>query len=151
MFALAVLASVLATGISTAGAQDNDAPVDYRIVNGGIPRPLTNQPGDAERGRHIVLDREGGDCIICHAMPLPQRQFHGSIGPPLDSVGERSTAGELRLRVVDAKVFNPETIMPAYHRAQGLYRVRERYRGIPVLTAQQVEDIVAYLLTLKAP
>jgi sulfur-oxidizing protein SoxX len=132
-------------------AQDHDALVDYRIVSGAIPHPLTDRPGDAERGRRIVLDREGGDCLICHAMPLPQRQFHGTIGPPLDGIGGRYTAGALRLRIVDAQAFNPETIMPAYYKVQGLYRVHERYRGSPILTAQQVEDIVAYLLTLKSP
>jgi sulfur-oxidizing protein SoxX len=127
----------------------SDNPMRYRVVNGAIPEPLTGQPGDAERGRRIVVDREGGDCIICHVMPLPQRQFHGTIGPPLDDVGNRYIAGELRLRVVDPKAFNPDTIMPAYYRVEGLHRVRERYRGKPILTAQQVEDIVTYLLTLR--
>jgi sulfur-oxidizing protein SoxX len=121
----------------------------YRIANNAIPEPLTDQPGDPERGRHVVLEREGGDCSICHAMPLPQRQFHGTVGPPLDGIGSRYTAGELRLRLVDPKVFNPETIMPAYYKVEGLHRVLERYRGEPILTAQQVEDVVAYLLTLK--
>jgi L-cysteine S-thiosulfotransferase len=125
--------------------------VEYRIVNGAIPEPLTDQAGDAERGRRIVLDREGGDCFICHAMPLPQRQFHGTVGPPLDGVGSRYPAGELRLRLVDPKAFNPETIMPAYYKVEGLHRVLARYRGQPILTAQQVEDVVAYLLTLQAP
>jgi sulfur-oxidizing protein SoxX len=124
---------------------------DYPIVNSAIPEPLTDQPGDAERGRRIVLDREGGDCIICHAMPLPQRQFHGTIGPPLDGVGARYSAGELRLRLVDPKALNPDTIMPAYHRVEGLQRVHERRRGQPILTAQQIEDVVAYLLTLQSP
>jgi sulfur-oxidizing protein SoxX len=128
-----------------------DRLVDYRIVDGAIPEPLTDQPGDPERGRRIVLDREGGDCTICHAMPLPQRQFHGTIGPPLDGVGSRYTAAELRLRLVDPKAINPETIMPAYYKVEGLHRVLERYRAKPVLTAQQIEDVVAYLLTLKAP
>jgi L-cysteine S-thiosulfotransferase len=150
-FAIVALAVVLAAAIRSGRAQDNDELVDYRIVNGAIPEPLTDQPGDPERGRRIVLDREGGDCIICHAMPLPQRQFHGTIGPPLDSVGERYTAGELRLRLVDPKAFNPDTIMPAYYRVERLHRVRERYRGTPILTSQQIEDVVAYLLTLKAP
>jgi sulfur-oxidizing protein SoxX len=126
-----------------------DASVDYRIVSGAIPEPLTNQPGDPERGRRLVLDREGGDCTVCHAMPLPQRQFHGTVGPPLDGVGSRYTAGELRLRIVNPRVINPETIMPAYFRVEGLHRVHHRYRGKPVLSAQQVEDVVAYLLTLK--
>jgi sulfur-oxidizing protein SoxX len=123
--------------------------VAYHVVNGAIPQPLTGQPGDPERGRRLVLDREGGDCLVCHAMPLPQRQFHGTIGPPLDGVGTRYTAGELRLRLVDPKAINPQTIMPAYYKVEGLQRVLERYRGQPVLTAQQIEDIVAYLLTLK--
>jgi sulfur-oxidizing protein SoxX len=82
-------------------------------------------------------------------MPLPQRPFHGNVGPPLDSVGNRFTAGELRLRLVDPKAINPETVMPAYYKVEGLHRVLDRYRDKPILTAQQVEDVVAYLLTLK--
>jgi sulfur-oxidizing protein SoxX len=136
--------------MSISGTQDNNEQIDYRIINGTIPEPLTDQPGDAEGGRRIVLDREGGDCIICHAMPLPQRQFHGTVGPPLDGIGGRYSAAELRLRLVDPKVLNPDTIMPAYYKVEGLHRVLERYRGKPMLTAQQVEDVVAYLLTLKS-
>jgi sulfur-oxidizing protein SoxX len=136
--------------MSISGTQDNNEQIDYRIINGTIPEPLTDQPGDAEGGRRIVLDRGGGDCIICHAMPLPQRQFHGTVGPPLDGIGGRYSAGELRLRLVDPKVLNPDTIMPAYYKVEGLHRVLERYRGKPMLTAQQVEDVVAYLLTLKS-
>jgi sulfur-oxidizing protein SoxX len=84
-------------------------------------------------------------------MPLPQRQFHGTIGPPLDGVGSRYTAAELRLRLVDPKMINPATMMPAYFKVEGLHHVLERYRGKPILTAQQVEDVVAYLLTLTQP
>jgi L-cysteine S-thiosulfotransferase len=145
-----MLAVTLAFAVIGNAAQGSNGLENYRIVNGAIPQPLTDQPGDAERGRRIVLDREGGDCIICHAMPLPQRQFHGTIGPPLDGVGGRYSAGELRLRLVDPKVFNPDTVMPAYYRIEGLHRVHERYRGKAVLTAQQVEDVVAYLLTLQS-
>jgi sulfur-oxidizing protein SoxX len=144
-----VLVSVLVTGIIGSAASDSNRLVDYRIVNGTIPEPLTDQPGDPERGRRIVLDREAGDCIVCHAMPLPQRQFHGTVGPPLDGVGSRYTAGQLRLRLVEPKALNPETVMPAYYKAEGLHRVLERYRGKPILTAQHVEDVVAYLLMLK--
>jgi sulfur-oxidizing protein SoxX len=131
-------------------AQERGSVVEYQIANGAILQPLTDQPGDPERGRRIVLDREGGDCIICHAMPLPQRQFHGTVGPPLDGIGGRYSPGELRLRLVDPKAFNPGTIMPAYYKLDGLHRVLERYRGKPMLTAQQVEDMVAYLLTLTS-
>jgi sulfur-oxidizing protein SoxX len=146
-----VLAVVLAAVTRESAAQEQGSLVGYRIIHGAIPAPLTDQPGEAERGRRIVLDRDGGDCVICHAMPLPQRQFHGSIGPALDGVGARYSAGELRLRLVDPKALNSDTIMPAYHRVEGLQRVHERYRGKPILTAQQIEDVVAYLLTLRSP
>jgi sulfur-oxidizing protein SoxX len=134
----------------TWGAGPGHAIVDFRVVNNAIPQPLAGLSGDAGRGRRIALAPDGGDCTICHAMPLPQRQFHGTVGPPLDDVGRRYTAGELRLRVVDPKAINPETIMPAYYKIDGLRRVAERARGRPILSARQVEDVVAYLLTLKA-
>lgn len=121
----------------------------YRIVDGTIPAPLTEQPGDPEQGRRLVLDRERGDCTVCHAMPLPERQFHGAIGPPLDGIGRRATAGTLRLRLVDAKVMNPQTVMPAYYKVDGFHQVLARYRGQPILTAQEIEDVIAYLLTLQ--
>jgi len=81
-------------------------------------------------------------------MPLPQREFHGTIGPPLDGIGSRTTAGALRLRLVDPKALNPATIMPAYYKIEGLNRVLDRYRARPILSAQQIEDVIAYLLTL---
>jgi L-cysteine S-thiosulfotransferase len=144
-----MLALLLLVTTHGGAEQSRERSMDYSIVNGSIPEPLTNQPGDPERGRRIVLEREGGDCTICHAMPLPQRQFHGTVGPPLDGVGSRYTAAELRLRIVDPKAITPETIMPAYYKADDLHRVLDRYHGRPILTAQEVEDIVAYLLTLK--
>ena len=113
-----------------------------------IPTQLTARPGDPGRGRQIVLDRDKGDCIICHAMPLPERQFHGTVGPPLDGIGSRSTADSLRLRLVDPKTLNSQSVMPAYSQVNGLHRVLKGYRGKPILTAQEVEDVVAYLLTL---
>lgn len=122
--------------------------VPVRVVDGAIPTPLTTQPGDAARGRQLVFDRESGDCTICHAMPLPHRQFHGTIGPALDGIGCRVPAGVLRLRLVDPKVLSPGTIMPAYYKVAGLHRVLDRYQGVPLLTAQQIEDVLAYLLTL---
>jgi sulfur-oxidizing protein SoxX len=149
----ATTVTIAALGLVIAGpdstAQSRHTLVNYHIVDGAIPEPLTDRPGDPERGRRIVLDRNGGDCIICHAMPLPQRRFHGTFGPSLDGVGSRYTAAELRLRLVDARAINPQTVMPAYYKVEGLYRVLERYRGRPILTAQQVEDVVAYLLTLR--
>jgi L-cysteine S-thiosulfotransferase len=143
------VAATLAVVVQQSSAQEHDPLVAYRIIDGAIPEPLTGQPGDVERGRRVVLDRDGGDCVICHAMPLPQRQFHGTVGPALDGVGSRLSAGALRLRLVDPEVFNPETIMPAYYKISGLHRVLGRYGGQPILTAQQVEDVVAYLMTLQ--
>lgn len=127
---------------------DSAGLVAYRIVDGAIPEPLTNAPGDPERGRRIILDREQGDCTVCHAMPLPQRQFHGSIGPPLDGIGSRSSAAQLRLRLVDPQVLQPHSVMPAYYKVEGLHRVLARYHGKALLSAQGIEDVVAYLLTL---
>ena len=144
---LSLLAAVL-VALALSGAAYGDELVHYHIVDGTIPEPLTAQPGDPERGRRIVLDRDGGDCTICHAMPLPQREFHGTVGPPLDGIGRRVPPGALRLRSVDPKVFNAETIMPAYYKIAGLHRVLDRYRVRPLLTAQQIEDVIAYLLTL---
>ena len=124
-FRVAVLVMLSLHGV----ASGDDQLVRYQIVDGSIPEPLTTQPGDPVRGRRIVLDRDGGDCTICHATPLPQREFHGTIGPPLDGIGRRATPGALRLRLVDPKAFNPETIMPAYYKVVGLHRVLERYRA----------------------
>jgi len=145
---LSLLTAVLVALALSGAAQGDDDLVHFRIVDGTIPEPLTTHPGDPDRGRRIVLDRDGGDCTICHVMPLPQREFHGTVGPPLDGIGRRATHGTLRLRLVDPKAFNAETIMPAYYKVAGLHRVLERYRVRPILTAQQIEDVIAYLLSL---
>ena len=144
-----ILAGVCVAIVVSATVYADDQLVSYRIVDGAIPAPLTAQPGDPERGRRIAHDRDGGDCTICHAMPLPQREFHGTVGPPLDGIGSRATAGVIRLRLVDPKALNPATIMPAYYKVEGLSRVLDRYRARPMLTAQQIEDVIAYLLTLR--
>lgn len=144
------LASVL-TGASHAQAgQDAERLVRYRIVAGAIPAPLTSQPGDSERGRRVVLDRERGDCVVCHALPLPERQFHGSLGPPLDGIGNRSSADALRLRLVNPQALNPDSVMPAYYQADGLHQVLTKYRRKPILTTQEIEDVVAYLKKVGA-
>lgn len=114
-----------------------------------LPAALTALPGDAARGSSLVRSREGGHCILCHSVPeLPAREA-GNIGPPLAGVGTRLSAAQLRLRVVDNAALNPATVMPSYHRTTGLQRVGAAYSGKPVLTAQEVEDVVAYLLSLK--
>jgi len=148
-----VLAAVLlALGLKAGSATADDHPPllpESRFVGDAIPEPLTDTPGDPERGRQIVLDREVGNCLICHKVPEPTERFQGELGPDLSGVGSRLTAGQLRLRIVDQSRVNPQTLMPPYFRVDRLALVAKRYRGQPVLTAQQVEDVVAYLQTLR--
>jgi len=115
-----------------------------------IERPLCDLAGDAERGRLIAADSHGGNCLACHQMPIPEESFHGTIGPSLNGVGARYTEGQLRLRIVDEQQVNPFTIMPGFYRdPREANRVADGFWGKTFLTAQQVEDIVAYLVTLK--
>lgn len=121
----------------------------FVVVGDAIPQSLTGERGQPERGRAVVVSRELGNCLLCHKMPIPEERFQGSIGPDLSGVATRLTEGQIRLRIVDASRLNPETIMPPYYRVEGLQRVLTAYRGKPVLTAQQVEDVVAFLLTCR--
>ncbi len=115
----------------------------------GIPASLTGSKGDPERGRALVANRQVGLCLLCHSGPFPEERFQGSIGPVLDGVGTRLSEGQIRLRIVDPGRLNPESVMPAYFRSEGLMRVAPAFRGKPVLTAEQIEDVIAYLVTLK--
>jgi L-cysteine S-thiosulfotransferase len=124
--------------------------VDYEIVGGtSIPNSLTGEAGDSERGRAVTSERKLGNCLACHQIPaLSDEPFHGNVGPSLAGVANRYKEGELRLWVVDPKMRNPETIMPAFYRSTGLFRVMPEYEGRPILSAGQVEDVLAFLLTL---
>jgi sulfur-oxidizing protein SoxX len=123
--------------------------VEYTVVDDWtIPESLTGQPGDPEKGKQVAIDRKLGNCLSCHQMPIPEEQFHGETGPSLWGVGARYEADHLRLRMVDSKVINPDTMMPAFYRVKGLHRVKKGFEDQPMLTAQQVEDVVAYLMTL---
>jgi sulfur-oxidizing protein SoxX len=110
---------------------------------------LTGAPGDPVAGRKIVLDRHVGLCLLCHSGPFPEEPFQGDLAPSLSGVGARLSAGQIRLRIVDSSRVNPNTIMPPYFRSDKLQRVAPAYRGKTVLTAQQIEDVVAFLVTLK--
>ena len=125
-----------------------DALVAYTIVGDGIPQSLTGTPGDAARGRALVLERST-TCILCHSGPFPETRFQGDLAPDLAGVGNRWTVSQLRLRLVDAARFNPGTIMPSYYRANGLVRVGRNFADKPILSASQIEDIVAFLATLR--
>ncbi len=111
--------------------------------------PLTSTPGDARNGRAIVADRTRGLCLLCHSGPIPEERFQGNLAPPLDGAGLRWSAAELRTRLVDGKRLNPDSIMPSYYRTEGLHRVAPAQRGRPILAAQEIEDVIAYLLTLR--
>ena len=106
-------------------------------------------PGDAERGQKIVTNRQVGLCLLCHSGPYPGERFQGNLAPDLTGTGARWSEGQLRLRIVDAARIYRETIMPPYYRVDGLARVAAGFRGKPILTAEQIEDVVAYLVTLK--
>lgn len=115
----------------------------------GITRPLEGAVGDAVRGRAIVASRAQGLCLLCHHGPIPEERFQGNLAPDLAGAGTRWTQAQLRLRLVDPRRLNPDSIMPAYYRTEGLTRVGRAWEGKPVLNAQQIEDVVAYLATLK--
>lgn len=111
--------------------------------------PLTATPGDAARGRAIVADRQRGLCLLCHSGPIPEERFQGNLAPDLAGAGRRWTEGELRLRLMDSRRLNPDSIMPSYYRVEGLHRVGPAFQGRTVLSAQEIEEVVAYLLTLR--
>lgn len=125
-----------------------DPLVPYAITGDAIAAPLGGLSGDAARGRTIILARKSA-CLLCHAGPFPEQHFPGTIGPDLRGVGARLTPGQMRLRLVDATRLNPDTVMPPYYRVDGLTRVADAQRGKPILTAQEVEDVIAFLATLQ--
>jgi L-cysteine S-thiosulfotransferase len=133
----------LASSVATAQAL-----ASYTISGDGIEQPLTGAPGDAARGRALLAERSS-TCILCHSAPLPEVRFQGDLAPNLAGAGSRWSIPQLRLRLVDAARLNPATIMPSYYRLDGLERVGRTWQGKPILTAEQIEDIVAYLASLR--
>jgi sulfur-oxidizing protein SoxX len=120
----------------------------YAVVGDAIPLSLTGAAGDKARGRTLVVERSS-TCILCHSGPFPEQKFQGDLAPDLSGSGSRWSEGQLRLRLVDAARLNAATIMPSYYRVDGLDRVGTLWRGKPILSAEQIEDIVAYLVTLR--
>lgn len=137
-FYLALAPAALAQGL-----------VSYEVLGDAIPKPLTGSPGDPTRGRAIVVNRQLGLCLLCHSGPFPEERLQGNLAPSLAGVGARYSSGQLRLRLVDASRLNPQTIMPPYFRIDGLTRVAPAFAGKPILNAAQIEDVVAFLGTLK--
>ena len=141
--ALAVIA------LSCGPSHASEALRSYVIVGDAIPASLTGARGDPGRGRTIITTRQIGLCLLCHSGPFPEERFQGDLAPDLRGVGTRWSEGQLRLRIVDARKLNPDTIMPPYYVVDGLNRVAPPFRGKPILTAEQIEDVVAFLTTLR--
>ena len=120
-----------------------------QVVGDAIPASLTGQSGDAARGRAIVANRSVGLCLLCHSGPIAEERFQGDLAPSLAGAGSRWSEGQLRLRIADGARLNADTIMPPYYRTTGLHRVARNFDGKTILSAAQVEDVVAYLATLK--
>jgi sulfur-oxidizing protein SoxX len=145
-------AGALLLGVGCAGtvpARANEPLREYRVEGDTIPAPLADQPGDPAIGQQIVANRQTSFCLLCHGAPLPNARFHGNLAPSLAGAGRRWSTGQLRLRIVDSGRLNPDTIMPSYYRVDGLRRVAAAFDGRPILSAQQIEHVVAYLATLK--
>ena len=135
-------------------AQDTVAlPQDYcswEVKDYAIEEPLCGLDGDALRGKQIVSDSHMGNCLACHQLPIPGIEAYGTIGPPLQGIASRFTEAQIRVRIVDTRNINPMSIMPGFYRDPRLInRPGKPYRGKTFLTAQQVEDVIAYLVTLK--
>ncbi len=138
----------MSTSVASAPAP---AVTPHVIAGDAIDQPLAGLVGDAERGRAVVVNRREGLCLLCHSGPFPEERFQGNLAPSLAGAGARWSAGQLRLRLVDPSRGNPATVMPSYHRVDGLNQVAAGLRGKPLFTAQQVEDVVAFLQTLRSP
>ena len=119
------------------------------VASEGLPEALDGKVGDAARGRALVANRTQGLCLLCHSGPIPEERFQGNLAPDLAGAGRRWSTAQLRLRLVDPRRLNPDSIMPAYGRTTGLTQVGRNWEGKPILDAQQIEDVVAYLATLK--
>lgn len=118
-------------------------------VGDSIVNPLTSSPGDVARGRAIVANRQVGLCLLCHSGPFPEERFQGNLAPDLTASVGQSTPAQLRARLVDPSRFNSISIMPAYYRSTGLNRVAPKFANQTILTGQEIEDVVAFLVSLQ--
>ena len=149
MFAVGAL---LASVASAEGVK----PSDVVFTDGAVAVSLSGVPGDPENGE-ILMNKGAGNCIACHSVEaLSDLQFHGEVGPPLDGAADRWSEAELRGIVANAKIMFPDSMMPSFYRTDGFIRVGDAYTGealegevLPLLTAQEVEDVVSFLMTLK--
>ncbi|MDA1090138.1 MAG: sulfur oxidation c-type cytochrome SoxX [Proteobacteria bacterium] len=146
--------AVLALGVVLGFAFNTNATaaeklVNYMVKDGAIAKSLTGKPGDAAKGRKVAIDRKKGNCLACHKMPIPEQSFHGEVGPDLAGVGGRLSAGQIRLRIVDPERLGADSIMPPFYKLAGLHGVLKKFKGKTIISASDVEDLVAYMMTLK--
>jgi len=126
------------------------APSDVKFMDGEVAMSLTGVAGDAAKGRDVAMNRKLGNCLACHMNEdMSDQSFHGEVGPPLDGVADRWSEAQLRAIVSNSKMVFEGTIMPAFYLDAGYNRTLEKFEGKTILNAQQVEDVIAYLLTLK--
>jgi sulfur-oxidizing protein SoxX len=147
-----MLMATIATALACAnyGACAAEAALlPFQRAGDAVPEALGGLKGDVKRGEDIVRDRRAGNCLICHKLPLKDEPFQGEIGPDLTGIGSRLSPGQIRLRLIDEGLINPQTLMPPYYRVAGLNHVDPDYAGRPGLTAQQLEDVTAYLASQK--
>ena len=145
-FVVALLAVAASNSLALAQTSETKP---LNVVGEAIAESLSGNPGDPTRGRAIVANRQLGLCLLCHSGPIPEERFQGTLAPDLAGAGARWSAAQLRLRLADGRRLNPATIMPSYYRTDGLSRVGSNWQGRTILSAQQIEDVVAYLLTLR--
>ncbi len=146
--AAGILAIAATVGIQSALADSHI--VKIKIEDDAVKASLTGKAGDPAVGRKVATSRKKGNCLACHVITdLKEQPFHGNVGPPLDGVADRYTEAEIRLRIIDATVLNEDTIMPPFYKVDGLNRVNKKFKNKTVLSAQEVEDVLAYVMTLK--
>ena len=146
---LAIAASLLASPLAGGSAGGAEGPGTVTVAGDAVPLSLTGRPGDVTRGREIAFSRDQGNCPVCHVMPAADERLHGDVGPSLVGVAGRLSEGQMRLRLVDGRRLNPASVMPSYYRLDGLRRVASIHAGKTVLTAEEIEDVLAYLMTLR--
>ena len=146
-----LLATALFGALSLVANSISAETIKYKVVEGeSIPVSLTGKSGDPANGKKVFLNRKKGNCLACHVVSeLKDQPYHGEVGPPLDGASERWSEGEIRLRIVNPKLVNEDTIMPSFYRDDGFHRVLKKFEGKTILSAQEVEDVVAYVMTLK--
>lgn len=148
--AIALAIGIASTTIHSAVPASAAEMISYDIVDEGVPKAFSTEAGNADRGKKIYANRKKGNCLACHVTAdLKDMPFHGEIGPPMDGVASRYSAAQIRLRIANPKVLNDDTIMPAFYRNDGFTRVLKKFKGKTVLSAQEVEDVIAYLMTMK--